>query len=86
MATPTLEEQTAELGRWLVQAYGERVSAEYVDIFSQRMEQFPVVRRLIERMNVALPVTAFNGEARLAGGIAPDMIGKELEKRGVLPL
>jgi len=80
-----MEEQTAELGQWLARTYGESVAAEYVDIFSLRMEQFPAVRMVIDRMNAPLPVIGFDGEARIAGGISMEMIAKELEKRGVLP-
>ena len=74
-----------DLGEWLARTYGSGVAAEYVDIFSLRMEQFPAVRPLIDRMNVPLPIIGFNGEARIAGGISVDMISKELEKRGFLP-
>jgi hypothetical protein len=80
-----MEEQTADLDQWLARTYGGSVAAEYIDVFSPRMEQFPAVRQIIDRMNLPLPVIGFNGEARIAGGIALDMIGKELEKRGVLP-
>ena len=62
------------------------MAAEYVDIFSLRMEQFPAVRQVIDMMNVPLPVIGFNGEARIAGGISIEMISEELEKRGLTPL
>ena len=83
-SSPTMEEQTADLGQRLARMYGSGVAVEYVDIFSLRMEQFPSVRQIIDRMNVPLPIIGFNGEARIAGGISMEMIGKELEKRGVL--
>ncbi len=78
-----MEEQTAELGRKLARFYGDGVAVEYVEVLSPRMDEFPYVQRLVFSMNVALPVIAFDGQARIAGGISLPMITEELEKRGV---
>ena len=80
-----MEEQVADLGQRLARYYGNDVAVEYVDIFSRRMGEFPSVLRVIGRGNVPLPVIAFNGEARFAGGIAIDVISEELEKMGLVP-
>ncbi len=81
-----MEEQTAELGRKLARFYGDGVAVEYVEVLSPRMDEFPYVQRLVFSMNVALPVIAFDGQPRIAGGISLPMITEELEKRGVAPL
>ena len=59
---------------------------EYVDVFSERMEEFPSVLRVVDRGNVPLPVIGFDGMARFAGGISVEMIGQELKKMGLVPL
>ena len=81
-----MEEQAADLGQSLAGYFGSGVSVEYVDVFSERMEDFPSVLRVVDRGNVPLPVIGFNGEAKFAGGISMDMISEELEKRGLAPL
>jgi hypothetical protein len=81
-----MEERAADLGRTLARYYGDGVVVEYVDVLSLRMAQFPSVRRIVDRGNVPLPVIAFNGEAKIAGGIWVEMISEELEKRGLVPL
>ncbi len=78
-----MEEQTADLGRRLTRYYGDGVQVEYIDVFSLRMEEFPGVQRAIDRLNAPLPITAFNGEPRIAGGISIEKISKELEERGL---
>jgi hypothetical protein len=60
------------------------VKVEYVDVFSPRMLDFPMVQRAIFALNVALPVIAFDGQPRIAGGISIEMISEELEKRGIV--
>jgi hypothetical protein len=59
---------------------------EYVDVFSPRMEEFPLAQRVVFMMNAPLPVIAFDGQPRIAGGISVEMISQELEKRGLMPL
>jgi hypothetical protein len=81
-----MEERAADLGRTLAHHYGNGVTVEYVDAFSLRMEAFPSVQRIIGRGNVPLPVIAFDGQAKIAGGISVEMITAELEKRGFVPL
>jgi hypothetical protein len=78
-----MEEQTADLGRRLASYYGDGVGVEYVDVFSPRMEEFPLAQRAVFTMNVALPVIAFDGQPRIAGGISIEMVSEELEKRGL---
>jgi len=81
-----MEEQTADLGRRLVRYYGDGVGVEYIDVISLRMEEFPWVQRAIDRLNLPLPIVAFNGEPRIAGGLPIEKISKELEERGITPL
>ena len=81
-----MEEQTVDLGRRLVRYYGDGVGLEYIDVFSLRMGEFPWVQRAIDRLNIPLPIVAFNGEPRIAGGISIEKISQELEKRGLVPL
>ena len=81
-----MEEQAADLGQRLARYYGDDVAVQYVDVFSRRMGEFPSVLRVVNRGNVPLPVIAFNGEAKFAGGISVEMISEELEKRGLTPM
>ena len=81
-----MEEQTADLGRGLARYYGGGVAVEFVDVFSPRMEEFQLARRAVFTMNVQLPVIAFNGQPRIAGGISMELISEELVKRGLMPL
>jgi len=78
-----MEEQTADLGRSLARYYGDGVAVEYIDVFSPRMADFPLAQRAVFTMNVNLPVIAFDGQPRIAGGISIEMISEELEKRGL---
>ncbi len=78
-----MEEQTADLGRRLARHYGDGVGVEYVDIFSPRMDEFALAQRVVFMMNVSLPVIAFDGQPKIAGGISIEMISEELEKRGL---
>lgn len=81
-----MEERAVDLGRTLARYYGNGVTVEYVDAFSLRMGEFPSVQRIVSRGNVPLPVIAFNGQAKIAGGISMEMISEELENRGFVPL
>jgi len=81
-----MEQQTADLGRRLARYYGDSVSVEYIDVFSVRMEDLPWVQRAIDRLSIPLPIVAFNGEPRIAGGLPIEKISTELEKRGIVPL
>lgn len=54
-----------------------------MDVFSPRIDDFPMARRAVFAMNVPLPVIAFDGEPKIAGGISIEMISEELEKRGL---
>lgn len=47
------------------------------------MGDFPLAERAVFAMGVRLPVVAFDGQPRIAGGISVEMIGEELEKRGL---
>jgi hypothetical protein len=82
-SAPTIEEQAADLEGRLACYYGDGVQVEYVDVFSPRMEDFPMAQRAVFAMNVPLPVIAFDGQPRIAGGISIEMISEELEKRGL---
>jgi len=81
-----MEEQTADLGRRLAHYYGDGVGVEYVDVLSPRMAEFPLAQRAVFMMNASLPVIAFDGRPRIAGGISIGMISEELEKRGLQPV
>lgn len=72
-----------ELEGKLARYYGNSVRVEYVDVFSPRIDDFPMAQRAIFAMNVPLPVIAFDGEPKIAGGISMEMISEELEKRGL---
>ncbi len=72
-----------ELEGKLARYYGNSVKVEYVDVFSPRIDDFPMARRAVFAMNVPLPVIAFDGEPKIAGGISIEMISEELEKRGL---
>ena len=74
------------MGQRITRYYGDGVGVEYIDVFSLRMEEFPWVQRAIDRLNIPLPIVAFNGEPRIAGGLPIDKISQELEKRGIVPL
>jgi hypothetical protein len=78
-----MEEQAADLGRRLARYYGDSTDVEYIDVFSPRIEEFPLAHRAVFMMNVSLPVIAFDGQPRIAGGISIEMISEELEKRGL---
>jgi hypothetical protein len=80
-----MEEQTADLARDLTRQYGSCVSVEYVDVFSKRMEEFPSVLRVVDR-GAPLPIIAFDGKARFAGGISTEMIAEVLQTMGLVPL
>jgi len=86
VVSPTIEEQASDLGRRLAHYYGDGVLVEYVDIFSTRMHEFPLAQRAAFAMGVSLPVVAFDGQPRIAGGISIEMISSELEKLGVAGL
>lgn len=64
-----MEEQAADLGRRLARYYGHGTDVEYIDVFSPRMEEFPLAHRAVFMMNVNLPVIAFDGQPRIAGGM-----------------
>lgn len=81
-----MEEQAADLGRRLARYYGDGVEVEYVDVFSTRMHEFPLAQRAVFALSVSLPVIAFDGQPRIAGGISIEMISSELEKRGLAAL
>lgn len=59
--------------------------AEYVDVFSPQMMDYPETLRLISRENVPLPLVSVDGTPRFAGGISLEMISEELEKLGLVP-
>jgi hypothetical protein len=48
------------------------------------MQEFPLAQRAIFGMGVSLPVVAFGGQPRIAGGLSIEMISAELEKRGIV--
>lgn len=85
-ATPTLEEQTRDLGQRLAKYYGPRVTVEYVDVFSPQMMEHPDALRVLTRRNVPLPLVSVDGKPTFAGGISIDMITEELEKLGLVSL
>ena len=53
---------------------------EYIDIFSTRMDEFPLAQRAVFAMHVPLPVVAFDGQPRIAGGLSIELISSELEE------
>ena len=73
-----------DLEQRLARYYGDKVSVEYIDIFSPRMKEFPLAQRAVFGMGVSLPVVAFDGQPRIAGGLPIEMISSELEKRGIV--
>ena len=81
-----MSEQAAALEERLVQQYGGGVKVEYVDVFSPRMDEFPLAKRAVFGLSLSLPVVAFDGQPRIAGGISLEMISSELEKRGFTDL
>ena len=81
---PTIEEQAADLEQRLARYYGNRVSVEYIDVFSPRIHDFPLAQRAVFALGVSLPVVAFDGQPRIAGGLPIEMISSELEKRGIV--
>jgi hypothetical protein len=62
------------------------VEVEYVDVLSTRMHEFPLAQRAVFVLGVSLPVVAFDGQPRIAGGISIEMISSELEKWGLTAL
>lgn len=62
------------------------MKVEYVDVFSPRMDEFPLAQRAVFGRGVPLPIVAFDGQPRIAGGISIEMISSELEKRGIAGL
>lgn len=57
--------------------------AEYVDVFSEQMNEHEAARRVISRGNVPLPVVSVNGTPRFAGGIAMERVCEEIDRLGV---
>jgi len=57
---------------------------EYIDVFSDRMNEFPMARRAVFDLVMPLPVIAFDGQPRIVGGLSIELISSELEKRGVI--
>lgn len=80
-----MEEQTASLRDALTHRYGDAVVVEYIDIYSDQMQEHPNVLRLLMRGDIAVPIVSLNGEPTFAGGIAQDMIEDELQTLGVQP-
>lgn len=78
-----MEQQAADLEQRLAGYYGNQVSVEYIDVFSPRIKEFPLAERAVFGMGVSLPVVAFDGQPRIAGGLSIEMISLELEKRGI---
>jgi hypothetical protein len=81
-----MEEQAADLAGRLARYYGNGVRVEYIDVFSPRMGQFPLAQRAVFALGFELPIVAFDGQPRIAGGISIEMISEELEKRGITGL
>ncbi len=81
-----MEQQTAALREALTGRYGDAVTVEYIDIYSEQMPEYPNVLRLLLRGDIAVPIISLNGEPTFAGGIAQDMIEEELQTRGLQPL
>ena len=81
-----MEEQVVDLEQRLARYYGGDVSVEYIDVLSQRMGEFPLAQRVVFGMGFNLPIVAFDGQPKIAGGISVEMITEELEKRGLVPL
>ncbi|MBN1139936.1 MAG: hypothetical protein JXM73_25420 [Anaerolineae bacterium] len=79
-----MEEQAADLERRLARYYGDSVQVEYMDIVSERALEFPLVQRAVFGLGFDLPIVAFDGQPRIAGGMSIEMISEELEKRGVV--
>ena len=86
MAEVTCEEQTAQLGRELVERFGPGISVEYLDIYAIEMAQYSDVIRLISRGDVPLPIISIDGKPRFAGGISSQVVGDALEKMGLAPV
>ena len=85
-AVATMEEQAADLERRLARYYGDCVKVEYVDVLSPRMAEFPLAHRAAFNLGFDLPIIAFDGQPKIAGGISIEMISSELEKRGITGL
>jgi hypothetical protein len=64
-----MEEQVASLGQRLARYYGNGVRVEYIDVLSDRMYEFPLVQRAVFGMGFDLPIVAFDGQPRIAGGM-----------------
>jgi hypothetical protein len=79
-----MEEQAADLADRLARYYGDGVRVEYIDFVSERAYEFPLVQRAVFGMGFDLPIVAFDGQPRIAGGMSIEMISEELEKRGVV--
>jgi len=81
-----MAEQAVDLEQRLARYYGDCVKVEYIDVLSARMDEFPLAQRAVFGMGVNLPVIAFDGRPKIAGGISIEMISEELEKRGLTGL
>ena len=81
-----MEEETTALREALAGRYGDTVTVEYIDIYSEQMPEHPNVLRLLMRGDIAVPIISLNGEPTFAGGIAQDMIEEELGTLGLQPI
>jgi hypothetical protein len=68
-------------------AYGDRVQVELVNVFSDRMKDYPEIAEYIRKNGLRVPVVTVNGEAKLLGSDAtPDAIKKEVDEKLKGPL
>lgn len=76
--TESVDNLKAELQR----AYGDKVQFACIDTTQTSLDSFPLISRAVQ-MGYSFPITAINGQPRLAGGIDIDQIKKllnEIEK------
>lgn len=54
----------------LLDAYGDRVSIELVNVFSEVMKDYPAVAACIKANGLRVPIVTINGELKLVGSEA----------------
>lgn len=68
--------------RALVDAYGDRIQVTLVNVFSNRMKDYPEVAECIRKNGLRVPVVTVNGEVKLLGSDAtPDAIKKAVDEK-----
>ncbi|MDH7578730.1 MAG: hypothetical protein QHH75_13155 [Bacillota bacterium] len=67
-----MREEAENLGKYLVEKFGNAVKFTYVDVKSEKMQNYPDIATILDK--VRLPLTVLNGHPRFHGGLSTVMI------------